>query len=550
MSLELIDFVVGGIQYPIHKSDIEKYPGSFLSAAVKRDWHDGQTPIFVDRDGQLFRHVYAYVVSGCLSKAAKSSKNIALLNSIRQEAEYFGLPELAEECAQYGVITPLHNYNTIRSFNENAKQGTLCVEHPTTRSFSSPLLVALGSVWAPFCVVDSIRSQPSHHPSVLSEIDVADLIANASPSSYRRRSETRLKSSLSGQLEIPVDKLGLKDLWSIVEGFNWSIRYMYPHPTTVKPYKLVIYQQGEFCEQHRDTVRGDGHIGTVVVILNSKYTGGELEVTHGGRTEVVAGPYNWVAMYGDCLYKINPIISGTLVLLIYDIYTTRPAQPGHAADSEIDSADDDDDDDLENEFWYFRGDPIDETKARGANVPAVHKALSRELRKWSSVVICLQHMYPACPVVPGLLKGADSLLYQLFCETLQDHYEVQIVYCSIYLEDADGDGQFVDARGNLFTHFEDDAVWSVDDARLVVTALPDSDRIVDHVPYQKLGNGSTVAEETVYVVTGLQVRRRRPEEGLGDGTSFGATRETPGSSLKRKAGDSIGEGATQDAADV
>jgi hypothetical protein len=51
--------------------------------------------------------------------------------------------------------------------------------------------------------------------------------------------------------------------------------------------------------QHCNTVHNCCHMGTVVVILNSKYTGGELEITHGGRTEVVTGPYNWVAMYGD-----------------------------------------------------------------------------------------------------------------------------------------------------------------------------------------------------------------------------------------------------------
>ena len=93
---------------------------------------------------------------------------------------------------------------------------------------------------------------------------------------------------------------------------------------TVRPYKLVIYKESGHFDAHRDTVRGDGHIGTLVIILNSEYTGGELEVTHGGRTEVVTGPYNWVAMYGDCLHKINPVTSGTRVSLIYDIYGTVP----------------------------------------------------------------------------------------------------------------------------------------------------------------------------------------------------------------------------------
>jgi hypothetical protein len=141
MSHELIDFVVGGIAYPIHKRDIEKYPESFLSAAVKKEWHDGKAPIVVGRDGEMFQYIHAYLVSGCLSKAAKSSKDKALLDSIRQEAEFFGLHELAQECALDEVIIPLHAYKTIRSFIETSPQGKLCVDYPN--GSNTPLLVAL-----------------------------------------------------------------------------------------------------------------------------------------------------------------------------------------------------------------------------------------------------------------------------------------------------------------------------------------------------------------------------------------------------------------------
>ena len=89
---------------------------------------------------------------------------------------------------------------------------------------------------------------------------------------------------------------------------------------SLRPYKLVLYQEGGHFDAHRDTVRGEDHIGTLVVILNSEYTGGELEVTHHGHTESVTGPYSWVAMYGDCLHQIKPVTSGTRVSLIFDIH--------------------------------------------------------------------------------------------------------------------------------------------------------------------------------------------------------------------------------------
>jgi hypothetical protein len=542
MSFDLVAFVVGGITYPLHRRDIEKYPDSFLSTAVKREWHDGKAPITIDRDGELFHYIYAYIVSGCLSKAARTSNDKALLSSICDEAEYFGLPTLAEECAQNGVISPLRTYDTIRSFIETAKQGELSVEHPTTRSFSSPLLVALGSLRAPLCLADKISSEPIdynnlYQSSTACDVNVAELIANAVPSYTRGGTEAVLDSTVCDSLEISADKMETTGLLRIEQQFLCSLWRLCPHPTYVKPNKLVVHQKGEHSDQHRDTVRADGHIGTVVVILNSEYTGGELEVTHGGRTEAVTGPYNWVAMYGDCLRKVNPVTSGTRVSLIYDIYG------GHKT-SENAEEDEDDIIDAESDFWNYRSIPFDETWVRGADVQAIDAALDQELQKLDSVVICLQHLYPDCHVVPGFLEDADAVLYELLCETLQDHYEVEVVNCSIHLVSEDA-GHVV-ASGNVFTSFGDATLCSEDETRLLVPALPDSDCLLDHIPNATLGLGRTQARETVYVVSGLQVRRRMLQEGLDGCEASGATPEVPGKSLKRKAGDILEEGDTQD----
>jgi predicted 2-oxoglutarate/Fe(II)-dependent dioxygenase YbiX len=532
MSHELIDFVVGGVTYPIHKRDIEKYPESFLSAAVKKEWHDGKTPVVVDRDGELFQHIHAYLVSGFLSKAAKLSKDKALLDSIRQEAEFFGFPELAEECALDEVVAPLNNYKTIRSFIKTAPRGSLPVDFPKTSM--TPLIVALGSLWAPFCVAGLIgsRSYTDHklfQSTTICEVNVAELLAAATPSSFGRGTETVLDPTVRNSLEIPADKLDPAGLRSIERQILRTEESLSPNnPIELKPYKLVIYQQGGHFDQHRDTVRGKGHIGTVVVILNSAYSGGELEITHGGRTEVVTGPYHWVAMYGDCLHKINPVTSGTRVSLIYDIYTTSPAPQHDGADEPAakrtrtdsqggsdsdkqDSEEDEDEDEDEDvneedaEFWSGDSNPLKfyEAKARGADAPAIHKALNKELRKLDSVVICLQHMYPACQAVPGFLKGADAVLY----EVLQDHYEVQVVHCSIHYQNGYSRYDGMQVCASLFSSFEDNDGPS-ENTKLVIPTQLDSDRILDYTPHIEYTGNESQAEETVYVVTGLQVRRR------------------------------------------
>ncbi len=61
----------------------------------------------------------------------------------------------------------------------------------------------------------------------------------------------------------------------------------------LRPLKIVICREGGyFSTSHKNVVRNEGHIGTLVLILNSEYTGGELEVSHGDRTDVVTDTYS------------------------------------------------------------------------------------------------------------------------------------------------------------------------------------------------------------------------------------------------------------------
>jgi hypothetical protein len=511
MAGKVITFVVGGVKYAINKRDIMKYPRSFVYSAVQNEWQGGNAPIRVDRDGEMFQYIHAYIVSGCLSKTAKSSNNKALISSIRQEAEFFGFPELAEECSLDEVITPLRTYKTIRTFIEAAPQGVVCVDFP--RSSTTPLITALSSLWAPFCALGRIDggTYDDHKlfkSSTIRKVNVAELVAYARPSSFGRGTETVVDPTVRDSLEIAADKLDPAGLLSIECQIYGCAASLSPnHYIQLRPYKLVIYQEGGHFDQHRDTVRGEGHIGTVVVILNSEYTGGELEITHGGRTEVVTGPYNWAAMYGDCLHKINPVTSGTRVSLIYDIYTTATADSQSASEGEGDDSGEAEEDDrrADDEFWSGDGSAVafDEAKARGGDASAIHAALDEELTKLDSVVICLQHMYPACQAVPGFLKGADAVLY----EVLQHHYHVQVVHCSIHYRNDYGGNAGVEVCASLFTNFEKNSARS-DNTKLVIPAQLDSDRIMDYTPYAEHTGNESQARETVYVVTGLQVRRK------------------------------------------
>jgi hypothetical protein len=56
-------------------------------------------------------------------------------------------------------------------------------------------------------------------------------------------------------------------------------------PGTVKaiPYKLLLYEAGDFFLPHRDTEKEPGMFATLVLQLPSTYTGGALVVRHGGK---------------------------------------------------------------------------------------------------------------------------------------------------------------------------------------------------------------------------------------------------------------------------
>ena len=54
-------------------------------------------------------------------------------------------------------------------------------------------------------------------------------------------------------------------------------------PVTAQLYKLLIYDTGSFFAGHRDTEKNAGMFATMVIVLPSVYSGGELLIRHRGR---------------------------------------------------------------------------------------------------------------------------------------------------------------------------------------------------------------------------------------------------------------------------
>ena len=148
-------------------------------------------------------------------------------------------------------------------------------------------------------------------------------------------------------------------------------------------YKLLIYDAGSFFVPHRDTEKAPGMFATLVVVLPSPYTGGELVVRHKGREARLdlrrdePSEVAWAAFYADCRHEVLPIGSGYRLALVYNLI--RP--------------------DGEPVPW-----PPDHDSARDAATAL--------LSTWdggpNKLVVPLEHAYTEAEVGFGTLKGTDA----------------------------------------------------------------------------------------------------------------------------------------------
>jgi hypothetical protein len=147
-------------------------------------------------------------------------------------------------------------------------------------------------------------------------------------------------------------------------------------------------------------------MGSLILCLPSPFTGGELVITHNDETSVFdfakqtsTGNVAWTFLYPDSDHEVLPVTSGTRVTLAYDIFF---------ADEETIPR------------------PVD---SRMSSLSTALKNVIYSKETWSKpdgvVGIGLLHGYTAAndmssddfhKQLPGLLKGADRLIYDLVRE--------------------------------------------------------------------------------------------------------------------------------------
>jgi len=163
---------------------------------------------------------------------------------------------------------------------------------------------------------------------------IREVIQQAVLAPYGRGEETILDTSVRKVWQLAAEKVR-------VGGKSWERSFQQILSTVVgglgcagvnvsaELYKLLVYDEGSFFKEHRDTEKSDGMFGTLVIVLPSAHRGGELVIRHAGRETTVelsgdeVSELAFAAFYTDCEHEVRPVTQGSRVCLVYNLVQQR-----------------------------------------------------------------------------------------------------------------------------------------------------------------------------------------------------------------------------------
>lgn len=154
------------------------------------------------------------------------------------------------------------------------------------------------------------------------------LCAAAQPACHGYKDQTRLDPRVRDTWEIPADRLRFDSpqwpamLDRALARIGRDLGLPSGMSLQAQLHNLLVYAPGQFFAVHQDSEKADGMLGTLVVTLPSKFSGGEFMVSHQGqtlRTRGSAGKLSMVAFYADCHHEVRPIKQGYRVVLTWNL---------------------------------------------------------------------------------------------------------------------------------------------------------------------------------------------------------------------------------------
>lgn len=237
-----------------------------------------------------------------------------------------------------------------------------------------------------------IGAGPVHLP--LRPAGVRKLSSVARQAPYGKRSETLVDTNVRDTLEIAAEDVEYSE--EFAEAIHGAVAeaaeqlQLDGERLRAELYKLLIYTKGGFFLPHRDSEKRRGMVATMIVLLPSRFGGGDLVIRHGGRGKTVSldqvsqqASAQYVAFYADCEHEVKKITSGVRVCLAFNLILKPVRKSGsRSSDSQAD--------------------------------PKLRRAVNDWLRHRASapLVFALEHQYTDAGLKPSLLKGADRELHR------------------------------------------------------------------------------------------------------------------------------------------
>jgi 2OG-Fe(II) oxygenase superfamily len=278
-------------------------------------------------------------------------------------------------------------------------------------------------------------------------VQAEQLIAAATRAPYGRGEATLVDVAVRRTWQIGADRVRLegkhwaRTLETILEGSAESLGVS--GGVKAELYKLLIYDEGSHFVSHRDTEKVAGMFATLVIVLPSVATGGELVVRHKGREVTLdlccedPSEAAFAAFYADCVHEVLPVTSGCRLTLVYNLLRAGdgpvPAPPDHDTERNAAAA-------LLRAWSAGKQSPEDDSPEK--------------------LIYVLEHAYTPAELAFDALKGADRAVADVLVPAApQSGYDLHLALISI---EQSGPAEYVGDGRRRWSERDDDAYEPVE----------------------------------------------------------------------------------------
>lgn len=173
-------------------------------------------------------------------------------------------------------------------------------------------------------------------PVVAAQAKELRLIAR--PAKYGRGEETLLDRRVRDTWEVPRSRVNIdkrrwnQTLWPTLDQVRRDLGLPDGCRLKAELHSMLVYEPGQFFAPHQDSEKADEMVGTLVVILPSNATGGDLVIEHQGQSVTYRpsrSSLTFVAFYADTRHEIRPAKSGYRVALTYNLLLSGETSGQH-----------------------------------------------------------------------------------------------------------------------------------------------------------------------------------------------------------------------------